>query len=67
MGCGGRPAGVLQYWQVDAAFKDVHGPEALAKLPEAERQQWHQFWGDVAETLARAQGKTTPEKKSHAK
>src|SRR5262249_3084434 len=48
---------MLQYWLTDPDFAGVRGPEALARLPEAERQPWQQFWGDVGETLARAQGK----------
>jgi hypothetical protein len=60
-------ANVLQYWQVDAAFKDVRGPEALAKLPEAERQPWQELWADVAATLARARQMATPEKKPAAR
>jgi hypothetical protein len=46
----------------------IAGPEALARLPEAERQAWQQhLWNNVADTLARAQRKTTPEKKSDVK
>jgi hypothetical protein len=48
---------------VDPEFAGVRGPEALAKLPESERQPWQKLWADVAATLARAQGKTMPEKK----
>ena len=62
-----RVAKTLQHWLVDSDFAGVRGPEALAKLPEVERRPWEQFWGDVGETLARAQGKTTPEMKSNAK
>src|SRR5262249_872749 len=58
---------MLQFWLTDPDLPGVREPEALARLPEAERQPWQQFWGDVGETLARAQGKTTPEKKSNAK
>jgi tetratricopeptide (TPR) repeat protein len=36
----------LQYWQQDADFAGVRG-DALAKLPEAERQAWQQLWADV--------------------
>jgi hypothetical protein len=62
-----RVTNTLWHWLADPDFAGVRGPEALAKLPEAERQPWQQLWGDVADTIARAQGKTTPEKKSHAK
>src|SRR5262249_46347735 len=29
----------------------VHNPEALAKLPERERQMWHAFWQEIEELL----------------
>jgi hypothetical protein len=44
----------LAYWLTEADFLGVRG-EALDKLPEAEREEWRQLWGDVADTLARAQ------------
>jgi tetratricopeptide (TPR) repeat protein len=44
----------LKHWLEDPDLAGVRG-EALAKLPEAERQPWRQLWADVAETLARAQ------------
>jgi hypothetical protein len=44
----------LQDWLWDSRFAGVRGPEALARLPEAERQEWQQLWTDVAATLARA-------------
>jgi tetratricopeptide (TPR) repeat protein len=54
-----RPAAVpqLQHWREDPDFAGVRGPDALAKLPEAERQGWGKLWDDVAETLRRAGGK----------
>jgi hypothetical protein len=42
----------------------VRGPEALARLPAAERQAWQMLWEDVAATLARAEGTTPPEPKA---
>jgi hypothetical protein len=39
----------------------------LARLPETERLAWQELWSGVAATLARAQTKTTLEKKSGAK
>jgi serine/threonine protein kinase/Tfp pilus assembly protein PilF len=57
----------LRHWQQDSDFAGVRGPEALSKLPEAERQAWQQLWADVAETLARAQKETGPEEKSGTK
>jgi hypothetical protein len=53
---GGTVAHDLQRWLRNNHFAGVRGPEALARLPEAERQAWHQLWTDVADTLARAQG-----------
>jgi hypothetical protein len=41
----------------------LHGPEALAKLPQAERQAWQRFWANVADSLAKAEGKNRPGKK----
>jgi serine/threonine protein kinase/Flp pilus assembly protein TadD len=49
----------LRQWQGDAALSGVRGPDALAKLPEAERQEWQRFWTEVEETLAKAGGKVT--------
>jgi hypothetical protein len=38
----------------------VRGPDAIGKLPEAERMEWQKLGADVAETLGRAAGKPTP-------
>jgi serine/threonine-protein kinase len=53
----------MQHWLRDADLAGVCGPDALAKLPEAEREGWRQLWADVAATLAKAQGKGTPAEK----
>jgi hypothetical protein len=53
----------MQHWLRDGDFNGVRGPEALAKLPEAERAGWQKLWADVAATLARAQQQGTPEEK----
>jgi eukaryotic-like serine/threonine-protein kinase len=42
----------LRMWQQDADFAGVRG-DALARLPEAERQAWQQLWADVEQTLKR--------------
>jgi hypothetical protein len=42
----------------------VRGPDALAQLPQAEREGWRKLWADVAATLARAQGQRTPQDKA---
>jgi hypothetical protein len=57
----------MRHWLVDTDFAGVRGPQALDKLPAAERQPWQKLWDDAADALARAQAKTTPEKKSDAK
>jgi hypothetical protein len=41
----------------------VRGPEALAKLAEAQRQAWQQLWKDVPDLPKPAQRKPAPEKK----
>jgi hypothetical protein len=65
-----RPAVAQQmrHWLHDTDFNGVRGAEALARLPEAERQPWRQLWADVADTLARAreQGRPAEEKPSPA-
>ena len=60
-------AQLMQHWQEDTDFAGVRGPEALAKLPEAERREWRKLWEDVADTLSQAAGKTDPEKKAAPK
>jgi serine/threonine-protein kinase len=57
----------MQHWQQDKDFAGVRGPDALARLPAAERVSWQQLWKDVADTLAWAQKQPVPEKKSGAK
>ena len=47
----------MQHWQQDKDFAGVRGPAALAKLPEAERQDWEKLWADVADLLGRAADK----------
>jgi hypothetical protein len=44
----------MQHWLEDPAFAGVREPEALARLPAAERPEWQKLWADVADTLARA-------------
>jgi hypothetical protein len=58
------PAGCrvgMEHWLQDPEFAGVRGPEALDRLPAAERQAWQQLWADVAATRARAQGEAPPE------
>jgi serine/threonine-protein kinase len=41
-------------------FGTVRGPDALAKLPEAERQEWQKLWNDVEVLRRRAAGSEAP-------
>jgi tetratricopeptide (TPR) repeat protein len=53
----------VQHWQQDSDFAGVRDPQALAKLPDAEQQDWQKLWADVKELLTRAEGKSPgPEK-----
>jgi hypothetical protein len=38
----------LQHWLGDADFNGMRGPDALAKLPQAERGAWQRLWEEVA-------------------
>jgi hypothetical protein len=58
---GGPVADDLRQWLGNFHFARVRGPEALARLPEDERQAWQVLWADVAATLAQAQGEAPPE------
>jgi hypothetical protein len=37
----------LRAWRTNAALAAVREPGRLAKLPEAERQDWQNFWASV--------------------
>ncbi|HEV3116073.1 MAG TPA: tetratricopeptide repeat protein [Gemmataceae bacterium] len=52
----------MEHWQSDRDLAGVRG-EAIAKLPEAERQAWLQLWADVADTLSKARDKAAPDQK----
>jgi hypothetical protein len=54
----------LRDWLEDPHLAGVRGPDALARLPEAERQAWQKLWADVADTRARAEGTTPPGQKA---
>jgi serine/threonine protein kinase/tetratricopeptide (TPR) repeat protein len=54
-------ARALQNWLNDADFAGVRGPEALARLHQAERQEWQRLWNDVADMLKRTEQKSAPE------
>src|SRR5262249_32463787 len=42
----------LADWQTAPALDSVRDQAELAKLPDAERQQWQRLWADVATQLA---------------
>jgi tetratricopeptide (TPR) repeat protein len=47
-----------QHWLRDTDFAGVRGPEALAKLPQGERQDWRKLWADVTDLFTKAGGKS---------
>jgi tetratricopeptide (TPR) repeat protein/serine/threonine protein kinase len=50
----------MRHWQHDNDFAGVRGPEALAGLPEAERQEWQKLWDDVEALRRQAAGPGAP-------
>jgi serine/threonine-protein kinase len=52
-----RPVGrqTLRHWQKDPDLAGLRDPDALAKLPEAEREACRKLWADVGALLKRAQ------------
>jgi hypothetical protein len=44
-------AKTLKLWQRDADLAGVRDQEALAKLPQPERESWGRLWSDVADIL----------------
>jgi serine/threonine protein kinase/Flp pilus assembly protein TadD len=57
----------LEHWLADPAFNGMRGPDALAKLPETEREGWRHLWADVAQMLAKTKGKAPMERKPDPK
>jgi tetratricopeptide (TPR) repeat protein len=53
---GPAPGQTLQHWLEDPDFNGVRGPDALARLPEAERGDWQKVWQDVEALRQRAAG-----------
>jgi hypothetical protein len=53
----------LRHWLVASDFTGVRRPEALGRLPEAERQKWQKLWADVTDTLAQALEAPAPAQK----
>jgi hypothetical protein len=46
----------LRHWQKDPDLAGVRDKDALAKLPQDQRQAWGQLWAGVADLLKRADG-----------
>jgi hypothetical protein len=44
----------LLHWQTDPDLAGVRDQALLAKLPEAERQEWAKLWAEVAALLVKA-------------
>jgi hypothetical protein len=44
----------LQHWQQDADLAGIRDANALAKLPETERENWRKLWADVDALRIRA-------------
>jgi tetratricopeptide (TPR) repeat protein len=47
----------MQLWLHDDSFSGVRGPDALTRLPEAERPLWQNLWEEVEALRVRAAGK----------
>jgi hypothetical protein len=59
--------GHLNRWLVDPYFAGVREPDALGRLPEDERLAWQKLWADMADTLARAEGRAPGEQRAGGK
>jgi tetratricopeptide (TPR) repeat protein len=44
----------MQHWLNDPDLAGVRGPDALSRLPEAERRKWQRLWQQVEELRRRA-------------
>ena len=60
-------AKTMGHWQQDTDLAGIRDPNALAKLPEAERPEWQKLWTEVADLLAKAQGKPGTDQKPDPK
>ncbi len=57
-----RPAVAQQlaHWLEDTDFAGVRGPEALARLPETERNEWQRLWEEVEALRTKAAASPKP-------
>jgi hypothetical protein len=47
----------MRQWRQDANLASVRDPEALAQLPDDERQDWRRLWDDVYQLLQELEGR----------
>jgi serine/threonine-protein kinase len=57
-------AGQMQHWLNDPDFAGVRGEQALARLPQDERQAWSTLWAEVEQLRLKAGEKVRQEGKS---
>jgi tetratricopeptide (TPR) repeat protein len=50
----------LRHWLAETDFDCVRGPDALDRLPEAERRDWQRLWREVRDLQQRADGLPKP-------
>jgi eukaryotic-like serine/threonine-protein kinase len=50
---------IMQHWRKDSDLAALRNPDALAKLPEAEREDWLALWDEV-DALIRKAGEAKP-------
>jgi hypothetical protein len=50
----------LEHWNVDPDLSSVRDPDALARLPESERNQWQRLWKSAHELLRQARSEEKP-------
>ena len=43
----------MRHWQTDGDLAGVRARDALARLPDEEREQWERLWSDVDALLRR--------------
>jgi tetratricopeptide (TPR) repeat protein len=48
---------MLSHWKEDSDLAGIRDADALAKLPEDERDAWRKLWADVEDLLAKAEAK----------
>jgi tetratricopeptide (TPR) repeat protein len=52
----------MPIWQIEPDLAGVRDEPALAKLPKAEQEAWHQFWTEVGKLSKQAQSRFTETK-----